>query len=1271
MMDIYGAGGGKSGSGGGGLSEDPDTLSSIARARFVDLIGEGEIVGLVNNEYSIYLDDVPLKNVDGTPNYRPFRWSFRNGTQSQTVMPGFAGTQQEVAVGVKLLQTSGKLIRSVPDAGADSVRVTVGVNSLIQTSGDGKVTGTTVKYKISARVAGGSWTVAKEDTIDGKTGSRYQRATEVGLTVLGPGPYEVAVERITSDAASSLLQDEIYWDSYAIINYEQLTYPNSSLIGIELDARYFSQIPTRRYHVRGLRVRVPMNYDPVSRRYATTGPGTTLGAWDGTFKIAYTDNPAWCYYDLVTNTRYGLGRRITDAQISKWDMYTIGKYCDERVPTGLNLNVFESVSSANFAAKGSGSVGVPITRQNTEPRFTLNCVINTRDDAHRVLNQLSSVFRGMTYWANGSVVVTQDRPTGPKHLFSNSNVKDGKFHYEGSGKSQRNTVAIVAWNDPAEDFRQRFEYIEDREGIKRYGVRAADMLAFGCTSKSQARRLGLWYLYTQRLEDGAIHFVAGMDAAQAVPGDTALIQDSNKSGVRYGGRIVSATTTQVTLDTTLTLTTGIYTLSVKAKDGTVVSKQVTIGSSGDYTVLTVDSAYSAAPGSPSMWTLASSTVSELLVRIVGVRPVDKGQYEVSAVKNVTSKYNAVDFGMKFVESNYSVLSVGPVPQVSGLIANERSYKPTVKSPVKSDLDISWDLLSDPMVRGYSVKVTGSNKVSYTMPETPDPTATLTGLTPGLFTVTVTAINVFGNRGTPKTITKTVTGIDTTPPADVVSDTITYTVEPTIGVRLSWEEVEDYIDIYEIRRGTAWGSSTLVARVKGTSHPVGLLTGNVTFLIKARDTSGNYSVNAATVVVDVAVPGMVSPSYALSGMMEVLSWNVPASAQTIDEYRIYYGATFATATLLTSVRGTSLQRRADFLGARTYWIQAADVAGGLSNPAPVSVEIFAPGSITSYYSQVVDNNVLLFWSKPVTGNLPIARYEVRRGATWAGGTVLGSNSDSTFTAVFEQQSGDYTYWINAYDTANNSGTPVAIPAKVNQPPDYVLRTSIDSVFAGTKTNMVLSEGALVGPLNTSHTWADHFTTNSWTTPQDQITAGYPLYAQPSTTSGSYDESFDYGSVLPATTITASLGYTVIAGTVTVACQIYYKTNIGDSWTAATAGVTSVLATNFRYVRVVWTFTCTAGANTISVTSFNLKLSSKLKTDNGTFTITDANAGVFVPFNISFIDARTPIAQADGTTPLIVIVSFTDVPNPTGATYYLHNPATGVKVTGSGSWTARGH
>jgi len=479
---VGGSGGDKEGGAGGGISEDPDTLASVASARIIDLIGEGEIVGLVNNESSIYIDGVPLRDTLGTPNFKPFRWVPTYGTQEQDVLPGFSGTESEIAVGVKLTRSEGLIIRAIDEPGVDIVRVTVSVSGLSITSSSGKISGTDVSYKILARRVGGTWVTMKTNTITGKTGSKYQRSIEIPLKQFGEGPYEVGVERLTEDSISALIVNDLHWDSFTIINAEKFTYPNSALIGIAIDARYFSQVPTREYHVRGLRVKVPENYNPLTRRYATTGPGTTAGAWNGRFKIAYTNNPAWCFYDLLTNKRYGLGRRISESQVDKWELYQIAKYCDEMVPTGNNFNVFEEVGGSSFGTQKSTSI--PRIPQNMEPRFTLNCVINTQDDAVKVLNSLASVFRGMLYWASGSTALSQDRPTDPSYIFDNSNVEKGLFNYEGSSRAQRKTTCLVAWNDPDENFRQRLEYVEDRDGIARYGVRQEDLLAFGCTSRS-------------------------------------------------------------------------------------------------------------------------------------------------------------------------------------------------------------------------------------------------------------------------------------------------------------------------------------------------------------------------------------------------------------------------------------------------------------------------------------------------------------------------------------------------------------------------------------------------------------------------------------------------------------------------------------------------------------------------------------------------------------------------------------------------------------------
>lgn len=1269
VMEIRGAGGGKSGGGGGGLTEEPDTLSSVALARFVDLIGEGQIHGLVNNEYSIYLDGVPLKNLTGTPNYKPFRWVSRVGTQAQTPIPGFAGTQQENSVGVKLLQTSGRLVRSIPDAQADAVRVTVAVQGLTTTSSKGRISGGEVAYKISARVDAGTWKVIYDGSIKGKTNSRYQRSHEIPLASLGAGPYEVGVERVTADAESALIVDDLFWDSFTVINYEQFAYPNSALIALEIDARYFSSVPTRSYHVRGLLIRVPTNYNPITRVYATSGAGTTAGAWDGTFKIAWSDSPAWCYYDLVTNPRYGLGKKITAAQVDKWSLYQIGKYCDGLVPTGNTLNVFQDTSSASVSVSGKVAAGVPVMSQVLEPRFRLNCVLNTKEDAYRVLNQLASVFRGMAFWSGSSLTLTQDRPTADSMIYTNSNVIDGEFNYEGSSRSQRHTTVLVGWNDPKEDFKQKFEYVEDRDGIARYGIRNTEIVAFGTTSRTQARRLGLWMLYTERMETDAISFRVGQDSAKVMPGDVVQILDNNRAGARWAGRVHSATTTTVTMDAPLDLVAGSYTLTVRAQDGTLTKKAVNIASAGTFTTLTVTVAFAVAPAVAAMWSLSSNALQPVLGRVISIRQDGPINFALTVLKHDPTKYAAIELGAPLANPDYSFLSVKEVDPVTGLSLTENTFKPTVTSQPSVNLDVAWDLSKDPMIRGYRIKVVGSNKVVQNLPEQSDPSLTLTELQPITYTVTVNAVNVFGIVGPGVTLSKTLTGIDTSAPADVTG--VNYVLDPNVGVKVGWAEVEDFIDYYEVRRGATWGTATLVARVKANTYLLGPQTSTAqTILVKAVDTSGNYSVNAGSVVVSATAPVGPSVSYALAMSNEVISWATPASSFTVDRFEIRYGSTWAGGTFVTSTKGASHRRQVDYAGARRYWVAAIDIAGNVGTPSSIDVSITSPGSVLGGRSEVVDNNVLVFWNPPSTGSLPVDRYEVRKGASWVAGVVVGSNGNSTFAAIFEQQAGTYTYWIAAYDSAGNVGTPVGIVATVSQPPDYVLRTDINSTFTGTKTNMVVSEGLLVGPSSTTETFADHFSTRGYATPQAQITAGYPRYLSPSLTSGSYVEAFDYGSVLPATTVQATLGYTVVSGSVTVACQIAYKLNIGDPWTNVTAGVTNVLISNFRYVQVTWTFTCTAGANLIQIDSFNLKLSNKLKTDSGAGTITVAASGVVIPFNVAFIDADTPIVQPNGATPLTPVVDFVDAPNPTDFTVYLYNSA-GAKVTGSFSWTARGY
>jgi hypothetical protein len=498
---------------------------------------------------------------------------------------------------------------------------------------------------------------------------------------------------------------------------------------------------------------------------------------------------------------------------------------------------------------------------------------------------------------------------------------------------------------------------------------------------------------------------------------------------------------------------------------------------------------------------------------------------------------------------------------------------------------------------------------------------------------------------------------------------TATAEP-FGVRLRVNQnPEPDVLRYEYRSGASWVTAAVLEENGGTSYPwVVQNAGAYTVWVAAVDVFGNYSTPVSATAA-VAAPGLADLQAALSGTDLNLSWGATAGSFAIAGYEVRHGASWAAGAVLQFVQSSKYNELVKWGGTRTYWVAAIDVKGNVGTPASLVVTITAPGAVQAQRSEVVDNNALLYWGAPVVGSLPVERYEVRKGATWAGGTVVGSNGNSTFAAIFEQQAGSFTYWITAVDSAGNLGAPAAVSATIGQPPDYVLRSNIDSTFTGIKTNLYLEAGKLIGPVSTTQTWATHFSGNGWATPADQVAAGFPLYAMPSLASGAYEEVFDYGTTLPATSITVTLNSTVLAGSVTASPTISWSAD-NVSYTSGTVGQAQVLApAGFRYVKVRYDFTCTAGANLIEISGMNVRLASKQKTDSGKATITNATNGVVVNFNQSFIDADTPIVQPDGTTPLIPVVDFSDVPNPTSFTVYLYNTS-GVKVTGSFSWTARG-
>jgi predicted phage tail protein len=816
---IRGAGGGGKGGGGGSThvpTEAPDSLRSRAYARVIDAISEGEIEGLVAGLQSIYLDDTPIGNPDGSTNFSGVSVITRNGTQAQDYIPGFAAVESEIAVATEV-KAATPVVRSVSNVNLSAVRVTVSVPQLTyQNPSTGDLAGTSVEIAIDVNNNGGGWQEVKRDTISGKTTSRYQRSYRIDLPA--PGPWDIRMRRITPDSTQSNLQNKTFWDSYTEIIDAKLAYPNTALVAIQIDAAQFNRIPRRGYDIKGLRVRVPTNYDPGTRSYS--------GVWDGTFKIAWTDNPAWCFYDLLTSERYGLGAYIDPAQVDKWALYEIGRYCDELVPDGFG---------------------------GVEPRFACNLYLQTRQEALTVIGQMASIFRGMAWWSQGALTAVADMPSDPVALFTPANVVDGAFTYSGSSVRSRHTVALVTWNDPSDMYRQKIEYVEDVEGIARYGVQETEIVAVGCASRGQAHRVGRWLLYTERMETETVTFRCGLEGVYLYPGAVIQVQDAFRAGRRFGGRIVSATAGSVTLDAPVTIEAGkSYQLSVQLPDGTVETRAVTTGA-GSQAVLTVSPAFSAAPQAQAVWVLAASDLAPTTWRVVSVREVEPGMIiEVTALAHRPEKYAAIEQDLVLEPLPVSSLSAGAPMAPQNLVVTEALY---LVGPgiVGAKANLSWDAVLG--ADRYEVSwrdLAGGNPQTVVVTA---PSYDIAPIQPGTHEFAVRAVDSLGRRSLSTIKQQTIYG-KTLPPADVAELQLAalgghahLTFAPAVDLDVI---VGGSLRVRHspLLTGASWTNAVDIgAAIPGsaTSAVLPLLSG--TYLAKWVDSSGNESVNAKSVSTD--------------------------------------------------------------------------------------------------------------------------------------------------------------------------------------------------------------------------------------------------------------------------------------------------------------------------------------------------------------------------------------------------------------------------------------
>ncbi|EIF7405726.1 phage tail protein [Escherichia coli] len=626
---IAGAGGKKSKSSSRTPVEADDTVNSRAMAAILDLLGEGVIGGLVNGAKSIFIDDLPILNEDGSSNFSGITWDFRDGSQDQTPMAGFDFVETPKSVNIQLKKTHDVTV-SIDNDEADRVRVIMkfpSLRSVDKSSGD--TNGTTVKYKF--QIANGDATfsdvVAEGEksvdiTLTAKKTGVYYRSYELKLPKPGRA-YKVRVIRLTDDNSSQYLYNDTWVDSIGEIVDTPMNYPNSALVGLKVNSEQFgSTMPSRSYLVRGIKIRVPSNYNEYTNTY--------VGVWDGTFKLLSSSNPAWILYDLLTNTRYGLGQFVSESMIDLGQLYQIGRYCDEEVDDG-------------FGGK--------------EKRFAINTQITSRQDAYRLIQDIAGAFRGMVFWAGGMVNIMQDSPSDPVMMFTNSNVKDGLFTYKGSARKDRPSVALVTYNNKEDGYKQNIEYVEDQDAMRRYGERKTEVVAFGCTSRGQAHRVGLWLLYTARMESDVITFTAGLDASFLMPGETVLIQNKYRAGKRNSGRIVEFTKNSITLDAPVSLAKSGSFIRILNQEGKIVERDV-LETGENITKVTFSKALSSAetPVLNGVWTITEPDLEPMRVRIVNIAQGEtSGSFDITAVENNPSKYEAIDNGATLIPQNTTVL----------------------------------------------------------------------------------------------------------------------------------------------------------------------------------------------------------------------------------------------------------------------------------------------------------------------------------------------------------------------------------------------------------------------------------------------------------------------------------------------------------------------------------------------------------------------------------------------------------------------------------------
>ena len=678
--------------------EAPDSIQSIARAKVLIALGEGEFAGGLDGK-NIFLGDsssyTPLQNADGSYNFNNVKYEFRSGTQDQDYIQGFPGIENELQVSYELKQAV-PYVRAVSNTQLSALRIRLGWPTLLLQKNNGDKVGTRVEYAIDLSADGGPYETVVNGAVDDKTTSLYERSHRVNLPKASTG-WRLRVRRITPDSTSVNIVDTMRVVAVTEIIDAKLRYVNTALLYVEFDAKQFPNgIPQVVCNPKGRIIRVPDTYDPETRTYS--------GTWEGVFKWAWTDNPAWIYYDIILNERFGLGQRIDATQIDKWELYRIAQYCDQLVPDGKG---------------GSG----------TEPRFRCNVYIQDRNDAWTVLRDLAGIFRGMTYWGDNKMYVLADMPRDVWHIYNHASVVEGKFTFADPSETTRNTAALVNWSDPANHYKDTPEPVYDNDLAMRFDYRQLEMTAIGCTRQSEANRRGRWALLTNGIGE-VVTFSTGMDVPPV--GEVIGVAANELAGRTIGGRVSAVNGRNITLDRAADVKAG-NRLFLNLPSGTAQARTVQAVNGNTVTVTTP---YSETPEAECNWGVDSDDLFIALFRVTGTRDNNDGTFEVTGTTYNPDIYSAVDTGARLDERPVSVIPPGVQAPPGNIVVD--SYSTVNQNIAITTMRVAWDSVQGAVAYEAEWRRDSGNWIS--VPRTSSLGFEVQGIYSGRYLVRVRAVN---------------------------------------------------------------------------------------------------------------------------------------------------------------------------------------------------------------------------------------------------------------------------------------------------------------------------------------------------------------------------------------------------------------------------------------------------------------------------------------------------------------------------------------------------